>query len=388
MRDRTLGGLGKEMRVALVHDWLTGMRGGEKCLQVFVEMFPDAEIFTLLHLPGTIAPSIEARPIHTSFVNRLPFLRTHYRYYLPFFARAIERFDLSGFDLVISTSHCVAKGVRPEVGTPNLCYCLTPMRYIWDHYSAYFGPGRAPSVVRWGMARWVKRLRVWDVRSSSRVDRFVAISHYIRKKIEQLYDRTASVVYPPVDLERFQSPPTLREDFYLIVSALVPYKRIDIAVEAFARTGRKLIIVGDGPEYRRLRELATANVEFTGWIDDRAVAALYGRCRGFLFPGEEDFGITAVEAQAAGTPVIAYARGGCLETVVGADVQLRPHVDGATGVFFHEQSPRDLNAAIARFELLDFDPEALRQNATRFSTQRFKAAFSAQIESLLQDTAR
>lgn len=377
------------MKVALVHDWLTGTRGGERVLLALVELFPDAEIFTLLHVPGSVPTAIEDRPIHASFVQRLPGARRVYRYLLPVFPNAIERFELAGFDLVISSSHCVAKGIRPPPGTPHLCYCHTPMRYVWDAYEDYFGPGRASPWVRAAAPRVVRRLRRWDRASASRVHAFVANSEHVRGRIRRCYGRDAAVVPPPVDLDRFRASAT-REDFALIVSALVPYKRVDLAVEAFNRLAKPLVVVGGGPELPRLRRAAGPTVQLVGPLPDRDVADLMGRCRAFLMPQEEDFGIAAVEAQAAGAPVIALARGGALETVVGhpgseTDPPDPPRSPGATGVFFHRQTPEALARAVQAFEGLSFDPGDLRANVQRFRPDAFRAGITARVNALLAE---
>jgi len=378
----------ESLRVALVHDWLTGMRGGERVLEGLLEIFPQAEIFTLIHRPGSVSSHIESRPIHTSFVDDVPFVHGRYRYLLPLFPRAVESFDLQGFDLVISSSHCVAKGARPPEGVPHLCYCHTPMRYVWDQYQQYFGPGRANPLVRAAVATVAPKLRRWDVSSADRVDHFVANSECVGDRIRRHYGRPAAVVYPPVDLERFRPALTreTREDFYLVLGALVPYKRVDLAVEAFNRTGRRLVIAGDGSELSRLGKMAGPGVSFLGRVTDEEVVDLLSRCRAFLFPGEEDFGITAVEAQAAGAPVIAYGRGGALETVVGmqdggqveAELELEP-----TGVFFHERSPEELIQAVERLESHEFSPGALRASAARFGRDRFKREMRSQVQQLL-----
>lgn len=360
------------MRVALVHDWLTGMRGGERVLEALVDLFPDCEIFTLIHRPGKVSPKIEARPIHTSFINALPAAHTGYRYYLPLFPSAIERFDLRGFDLVISVSHCVAKGVRPPRGVPHLCYCLTPMRYVWDLYDVYFGPGRASPVVRAAMARVAPRLRRWDVESARRVTRFVAISRHVRDRIARIYGREAAVVYPPVAVDRFR-PAARREDFYLTVSALVPYKRVDLIVEAFNRLGRRLIVVGEGSDYRRLERLARDNVTLTQWLPDERVADLMARCRAFVYAAEEDFGIVMVEAQAAGAPVIAYGVGGAAEIVP----------DAATGVLFRSQTASGVAEGVARFEALKFDAAVVAGNAEWFTLERFTRGMLEDVERVL-----
>ncbi|MBI4519531.1 MAG: glycosyltransferase [Gemmatimonadetes bacterium] len=380
------------MRVALVHDWLTGMRGGERVLEAMVSLYPDAEIFTLLHEPGSVSRRIEQRPIRTSFIDRLPRAADLYRYYLPFFPAAVERFDLRGFDLIISSSHCVAKGVRHPRGVPHLCYCHTPMRYIWDRFDDYFGPSRAGTWLRGAMTITAPALRRWDVRTAQRVDVFVAISRWVAERIRRCYDRSAEVVYPPVEVERFR-PAANRQDFYLIVSALVPYKRVDLAIEAFNRLRRRLVVVGDGPEARRLRAMAGANVLFTGRVSDEEVADWMGRCRAFVFAGVEDFGIAVIEAQAAGAPVIAYAAGGALETVIGVnghhesggapERRKGPATNGATGVFFHEQTVEALIDAVRRFEALHFDIAAIQAHAHGFAAPVFARGLQAQIDRLI-----
>jgi len=297
------------MKVAIIHDWLTGMRGGEKCLEVFCELFPEASIYTLIHVPGTTSSIIENRTVHTSFIQRLPFAASKYRTYLPLFPTAVERFDLSGYDLVLSSSHCVAKGVIAPPGAVHVCYCYTPVRYAWDMYHQYFPAKRMGRLKGLLIPFFMHYIRLWDVSSSGRVDRFVAISRHVARRIELYYRRESHVIYPPVDVDAF-SPATEREDYYLMVSALVPYKRVDLAVEAFNRSGRPLVVIGSGPEEERLRALASDNITFLGWQPSEVLAEHYARCRAFLFPGEEDFGITPLEAQASGRPVVAYGAGG------------------------------------------------------------------------------
>lgn len=369
------------MRVAIVHDWLTGMRGGERVLEAILGLFEDVEIFTLIHVPGSTSETIERHRIHTSFVNGLPAARNLYRSYLPLFPAAVERFDLTGYDLVLSSSHCVAKGVRVPGGVPHLCYCHTPMRYIWDQYDAYFGPGSAAAKVRWlipPLAAWLRR---WDVESSSRVHAFIANSQHVRERIARFWRRDAAVVYPPVDVCRFR-PAASREEFYLIVTALVPYKRIDVAVGAFNRLGRRLVIVGDGSELPRLQNQAEANILFRGRLDDAEVADLMARARAFIMPGEEDFGIAAVEAQAAGAPVVAFGRGAAHETVIPHDGGNGGH--DATGVLFDECSADALAGAVERFEALRFDTAALRRNAERFTPDRFLEGMRGQLARLVE----
>lgn len=359
------------MNVALVHDWLNGMRGGEKILEVLCEIFPDATIHTLLCDRSRLSPTIGRMEIRVSPLQWFPLRRTHYRYYLPIFPWLIERFDLRGFDLVVSTSHCVAKGAKAPRGIPSICYCLTPMRYVWYFAGEYFG--------RWGWKRALLTpafayLKRWDVSSASRVGRWLAISRHVAARIEKIYGARADVLYPPVDASFF-TPGGGVGDYYLIVSALVPYKRLDIAVRAFNELRLPLNIVGEGPERRRLESIAGPKVRFLGWLADERVRELYRGCRAFVFPGEEDFGITPLEAQACGRPVIAYGKGGALETVR----------DGVTGIFFHEQSPEALAEAVERASIAFFDPRAMRENAQRFGRPIFKESLAAYLEKAVAD---
>jgi len=296
------------VKLALVHDWLTGMRGGEKALEVVCERFPEAELFTLLHVRGSVSPIIERRPIHTSFVQVLPGARRYYRNYLPLFPTAIEQFSFDRFDRVLSLSHCVAKSVVTPGGVPHLCYCFTPMRYAWDQFDAYFGPdriGRAGTAV---MRPVMARMARWDRETANRPDRYVAISHYVAGRIGRYYNRVASVVYPPVDTDFYRPDDTAPESFALMVSALVPYKRIDLAIEACALADVPLKIVGDGPERTTLERAAGGRAEFLGRLSNEDVRALYRRARVVLLPGEEDFGIVPLEAHACGRPVVALKR--------------------------------------------------------------------------------
>jgi len=364
-----------QLRVVLVHDWLTGMRGGERCLEVFCEIFPDADLYSLIHLEGKLSDTIESMRIHTSFLQRFPFLERRYRHYLPLFPRAVESMRLPGCDLVLSSSHCVAKGVVPPEGALHVCYCFTPMRYVWDMYEEYFGPGRSGLPARLAMKVFAPGLRKWDKRTAERVDQFVAISNHVAERIKRHYGRESDVVYPPVDCSRF-TPKDEHEDFYLVVSALAPYKRVDLAVEACRALKRRLLIVGTGQDEARLRRLAGPAAEFLGWQSDEQVADLYGRCRAFLFPGEEDFGIAPLEAMASGRPVIAFGKGGALETVV----------DGETGTFFREQTVESLVEAMRVFEKAEneFDPEGMRRHAEGFDRAVFKNRIAAYLTERLE----
>jgi glycosyltransferase involved in cell wall biosynthesis len=371
------------VRVALVHDWLTGMRGGERVLDVLATLFPDAELFTLVHVPGSTSPAIERLRIHASPLSALPGIARHYRKLLPLFPAAIERFRLEGFDLVVSSHHAVAKGVRIAKGTPHLCYCHTPMRYIWDQANAYLGHGLRRTL----SMPLVRALRRFDVRTSSpvHVSRFVANSRTVAGRIERHYHRRAPVVYPPVDVARIRPSERPPQDFYLLVGGFVPYKREEIAIEAFRRLGRRLIVAGDGPRRRSLAAGAPPNVEFTGRISDDALAGLYADCRALVYPQEEDFGIVAVEAQAAGRPVVAFGRGGAAETVVPLDLLQAPDAKPATGLFFDQQTPEAIEEAVRRFEAVEvqFRPEEIRRHAEGFSVPRFCGEIRTQIDRCL-----
>ncbi len=370
-------------RVALVHDWLTGMRGGEKCLEALLAVFPEADIHTLLHIPGSVSPAIEARPIRTSFIGRLPGAARHYRHYLPLFPRAVESLDLAGYDLVVSLSHCVAKGALVPPSARHVCYCFTPMRYAWDQYHAYLARMNWPT--RSGMRLFMGYLRAWDRATAVRPDRYLTISSFVAERIRRCYGREAEVVYPPVETDFFTPPPSPAEGaYYLVVSALVPYKCLDLVVRAAPALPHPVVIAGCGPEEARLRSLARGNVEFTGWLSREELRQTYRNCRAFLFPGEEDFGLTPVEAMACGRPVIGYARGGLGESVVplggGDDAS-------ATGILFDRQDPEALAAAVRRFEDSRgrIDPGACRRRALDFAPERFDAAVREAVDRICRE---
>ena len=349
------------MRVALVHDWLTGTRGGEKVLEALCAQHPDADIFTLFHERGSVSPAIERHRIRTSFVQRLPGADRHYRQYLPLFPLAVERFDLGPYDFVISSSHCAAKAVVPAARARHLCYCHSPMRYAWDQFDAYFGPARVGRVAsRWMYRPVLARLARWDAATATRVDRFVANSAHVAGRIGRYYNRVATIVYPPVDTVFFHPADVTPGSHFLIVSALVPYKRIELAMAACERVGARLRIVGDGPDRRRLEARAGRHVELLGRLSDEAVRDEYRRALAVLLPGEEDFGIVPVEAHACGRPVVALARGGALETIV----------DGENGVLCAEPEVGALAAALDRAARARFDAARIRAGAERFSRER------------------
>lgn len=355
------------MKIALVHDWLTGMRGGERVLEVLCERFPDAELFTLLHIPGSVSPAIERLRIHTSLLQHLPASRRYYRQYLPIFPTLVERFDLGRFDLVVSSSHCVAKSAVARATAVHICYCHTPMRYAWDQFDAYFGPERLGKVGSRVMRHVMARLARWDRDTADRVTRYVTNSQHVAARIRRYYNRAATVVHPPVDTEFFVpgnpgGGPNQR--FALVVSALVPYKRLEVAIQACRMAGVALQIAGDGPDRARLEATAAAapgGVCFLGRVSDSTVRDLYRRAAVVLMPGEEDFGIVPLEAQACGTPVVALARGGALETVIPEQ----------TGMLAEDPSPAAFAEAIARAMVHPFDPSAIRRHAEGFGRQRF-----------------
>jgi glycosyltransferase involved in cell wall biosynthesis len=355
------------MKVALVHYWLISMRGGEKVLEELCRLYPQADIFTHVIDPGRISPVINSHRIITSFIARLPGARRHYQKYLPLMPMALEQLDLRGYDLVISSESGPAKGVITGENTLHLCYCHTPMRYVWGMYHDYRESTGAFN--RWAMALLFHRLRLWDFAAAARVDHFIANSITVRNRIAKIYRRNADVIHPPVAVESFA--PSATQDFYFCCSQLVPYKRVDVAVAAFNRLGKKLVVVGEGSELTRLRKMAGPTVRVLGAQPAEELRRLYAACRALVFPGEEDFGIVPVEAMAAGRPVIAYGRGGVRDTVI----------DGVTGLLYSDSSVDGLIAAISQFEaeVEHFDSAVIVAHAARFSASRFRS----EIESLV-----
>jgi len=348
------------MRTAIVHYWLLNMRGGEKVLEALCRLLPDADLFTLFYEPDRVSPVIRAHRCRVSFLQ--PF-RKFYRSLLPLMPMALEQFDLREYDLIVSSESGPAKGVLAPSGARHVCYCHTPMRYLWDLYPAYRNEWTASSAKRALMTPLAHYLRLWDYASAARVDDFVANSENVRRRIARSYRREAQVIPPPVAVETFYSKSS--EDYYLIVSELVPYKRLDMAVRVFARTGRKLKIVGGGPEFKALQRAAASNIEFCGRVSDQELRELYARCRAFLMPGEEDFGITAVEALASGKPVIALGRGGALETV--------PVCQPLGGLLYAMPDNDTLRRAIEQWDQLEslVQPRALQSYAAQFSEAQF-----------------
>lgn len=373
-------------RVALIHDWLTGMRGGEKVLEHLCAMFPEAPIYTLFHFPGTVSAAIESHPIHTSFLQRAPRIRHHYRRYLPLFPAAIEEFDLSGYDLVVSSSHCVAKGVIAPPDALHACYCHTPMRYAWDQEHVYFPRRRGLGPRLRSLA--LTGLRAWDVSSASRVKLFMANSGFVAQRIQAYYGRGSEVVHPPVDVDFFtparpgkngHGRPAGEKPYCVMVSALAPYKRIEVAMAACERLGIDLNIVGEGPERARLEAMATPNIHFLGKVDGRRLRDLYRGASAFLQPGIEDFGIASVEALACGTPVVATARGGILDIVE----------DGRHGVLYPDcAAPADVADAIDKALRMGFNSLDLRKRAESFAAPRFVERIQHLVSSFSSSSVR
>jgi glycosyltransferase involved in cell wall biosynthesis len=359
------------MKVAITSDWLNQFGGAERVLMELHGMYPDAPVYTAVHAPDRLPEEMRSWDIRPSFLQRIPFARERHQPFLPLMPLAFEQFDLREYELVITTSSACAKGVITAPEAVNICYCYTPCRYIWDLYHDYTRESR----VRRLFAPIAHGLRMWDQLSSQRVDHFIAISHEVARRIRRHYRRDAEVIHPPVDVDRFRPTGEAPEDYYLVVSRLVAYKRIDLAIEAANLLRRRLIVVGDGPERQRLQALAGPTIEFRGRVGDDEIPQLFAGCRAFLFPGIEDFGIAPVEAQAAGRPVIAFGKGGVLDTVL----------DGITGVHFHEQTAVALARAITEFDRRRWEPERCRRNAERFDRKRFVEQFRCAVDAVVAD---
>jgi glycosyltransferase involved in cell wall biosynthesis len=362
------------VKVALVHDYLNQAGGAERVLGVLHGMFPTAPIYTTIVDHDVLWPSLRDADIRTSWMQRLPGLRKHFKKYLPFYPRAIEGFDLREYDLVISSSSAFAKAARAGSGALHVCYCYTPMRFVWDfdHYATQEGLTR---ITRLALRPLIRRLGRWDLATRDRPDVYLTSSSAVQERIQRIYGRSSEIVCPPVDSDRYAVTDS-DEPYYLVVSRLNGYKRIDIAVRAFNALGHCLLVIGDGPQRARLEAIAKPNVRFAGRLADADVARHYGRCRGVVFPGEEDFGIVPLEANLSGRPVVAYRGGGALDTV---------H-DGRTGVFFERPDPVSLAEAVRRCDQIRWDKRALRQHGEQFSEQAFRARFLSVLEKALGRT--
>lgn len=362
------------MKKALIHDWFSTYAGAEKCVESFTNVWDDFEIYSLIDfLSDTDRDKIlKGKHARASFIQKLPFAKDKYRNYLPLFPLAIEQFDLSGYDVVLSSSHAVAKGVLTHSNQLHIAYVHTPIRYAWDLYHQYLRESGLDRGLKGMLAKYfLHKIRLWDASTANRVDHYVANSRYIARRIEKTYGKPSDVIYPPVDVDKF----TLREakeEFYLTASRMVPYKKIDLIVEAFSQTDKKLLVIGDGPDMAKIKLKAGKNIELLGFASDETMADLMGRAKAFVFAAEEDFGITPVEAQACGTPVICFGRGGACETVR----------DGESGLYFMEQNAKELLAAVAKFEQNydKFEPVKIRENSLKFSRARFEAEIKSYVE--------
>jgi glycosyltransferase involved in cell wall biosynthesis len=358
------------MKIALVASWLNQYGGAERVLEVLHGMFPEAPIFTSMYLARSMPESYRQWDIRPSFLQHLPLVKTHHQPFLALYPLAFESLDLSSYDLVISNTSAFAHGVRIGPRTTHVCYCLTPARFLWM-YNEYVRRENLPVVARAVMPVFLPALRWWDRRAASRVTHFVAISRAVADRVARFYDRPSEIIYPPVDTSLYQ-PSDACDDYYLIVSRLIPYKRIDLAVQAFNRLGLPLHVIGGGRDLEALKAMAKGNIRFLGRLPDAEVKEAYARCRGFVFPGEEDFGLTPLEAQASGRPVVAYAAGGALDTVI----------DGETGVFFRQPTPEALAEAVRQLEQTPTDPARIRKHAERFGTGAFQNKLFSYLEEI------
>jgi len=364
------------MRVAFVHEWLVTYAGSERVLEQMLKSFPEADLFCLIDfLPPADRFRVLNKPVRTTFIQRLPFARTKYRQYLPLMPLAIEQLDMSGYDLVISSNHAVAKGVITGPDQVHICMCYSPIRYAWDLQHQYLSELGLDSGLKGWIAKWMlHKMRLWDARSEKGVDHFIAISRFIARRIWKVYKRESTVIYPPVDVESFVLREQ-KENFYLAASRMVPYKKMDLIVEAFlAMPDKKLIVIGDGPGFAKIRRKVGPNIALLGYQEFKVLRDHMQRAKAFIFAAEEDFGIAPIEAQACGTPVIAYSKGGATETIKGLDCA------EPTGVFFDTQTVEAIVDAVTRFEKITISPTACRDNAMRFSEERFLREFTEYVK--------
>ncbi len=349
------------MRVAIIHDWLYTKGGAEKVLEVFFEIFPNADLFTLVcHLPEN-RDFLKNIPIYTSFLQKIPFSKKYFKHYLPFFPFAIESFDLKNYDLVISSSYAVAKGVLTHPDQTHICYCHSPIRYAWDMYHTYIKEHKIKGIKGVFIKYILHKIRIWDVISSNRVDYFIANSNFVKKRIQKIYRRDALVINPFVDTEKFKLFEK-KEDFYLTASRLVPYKKTKLIVEAFNKNGKKLVVIGDGEELFEIKKIAKKNIKVLGYQKDEVLISYMQRAKAFVYAALEDFGIVPIEAASCGTPVICYEKGGVLDSMI----------EGKTGIFFKEQNIDSINEAIERFEKMDFNYKEISKEIQKFSKDNFK----------------
>ncbi|MFC3771461.1 glycosyltransferase [Paenibacillus sp. GCM10012303] len=349
------------MKIAIIHDYLNQYGGAERVLEIFMEMFPEAPIYTMVSDLSKMPEKFQKADIRTSFIQKIPFSKNHYKKMLSLFPIAVEQFDLRGYDVILSSSSAFAKGVITNPNQLHICYCYTPMRYVWDLYHQYMNEDITNPIFKFALPRVLHKIRMWDQLTAQRVDHFIADSKSISRRINKYYGRDSEVIYPPVNLDQFYRSDTIG-DYYLIVSRLIPYKRIDIVIQAFNELNLPLVIIGDGYDRKRLEAMAGPSVKLLGFQSDEVIAEYYSKCKCFILGGEEDFGITPLEAQASGRPVIAYRKGGALETVK----------ENQTGLFFDHSTPESVIAAVRQIETMNFDSNQIQAHANEFSTTTFK----------------
>ena len=374
------------MKKALIHDWYTVYGGAERCVESFTNIWSDFDHFSLIDdLSDPHRDLIlKGKKTKNSFIQKLPFWKKKYRTYLPLFPFAIEQFDLSDYELILSSSSSVAKGVLTKPSQLHISYVYSPVRYAWDLYHQYLKESKLDSGVKGLIAKYfLFKLRAWDFSTANRPDHYIAISHFVAKRIKKVYNKEALVIYPPVDTDSFTLT-TETSDYYITCSRMVPYKKIDLIVEAFSKTNKRLIVIGDGPDFRKIKKLASSNVELKGYVEKEEMLDIIKRAKAFIFAAEEDFGIAPIEAQACGVPVIAYGKGGALETIIGVSSDENFDDKSVTGIFFKEQTSSSLLEAVNYFEKnkASFDRKIIRKNAERFSKDRFEKEFKETIETL------
>ena len=374
------------MKKALIHDWYTVYGGAERCVESFTNIWDDFDHFSLI---DDLSDShrdliLKGKKTKNSFIQKLPFWKKKYRTYLPLFPFAIEQFDLSDYELILSSSSSVAKGVLTKPSQLHIAYVYSPVRYAWDLYHQYLKESKLDSGIKGLIAKYfLFKLRAWDFSTANRPDHYIAISHYVAKRIKKVYNKEAIVIYPPVDTDSFTLT-TETSDYYITCSRMVPYKKIDLIVEAFSKTDKKLIVIGDGPDFKKIKKLASSNIELKGYVEKEEMLDMIKRAKAFIFAAEEDFGIAPIEAQACGVPVIAYGKGGALETIIGVSSDEKFDNKSVTGIFFKEQTSSSLLEAVNCFEKNEtsFDRKIIRKNAERFSKNRFEKEFKETIETL------
>lgn len=360
-------------KIAIIADWLTNYAGAENVISAFYAMFPESKIYTTLFNPEKMKELGKAN-VETSFIQKIPGAKKHHTWFLAFMPLAVETFDLSKYEIVLSSSHSIAKGVITKPETMHVCYCHTPMRYAWDDFHTYIRESNFPWIIKKMIPAQISKIRLWDRLSADRVDFFIANSNYVAQRIKKYYQRESVVIYPPVNTTQFDLISSPSEDYYLAVGRLIPYKKFDLLVETFNQNGKKLKIAGTGGEMKKLKKMAKNNIEFLGYVSDQKLTELYQNCKAFLFPQIEDAGISPLEAMACGRPVIAMQAGGALDI----------NIEGKTGVFFEAQTIESLSQAIEKFETIKFEASAIRKHALKYDTKEFQKKINTFLEEKYQ----